>query len=231
MGRTRMSLIAAFLGSLLAVWGILGTGIWGSQTEQYIELADYKGISISRESILASEEMVQNQVKAYPPEYSEEEKEEIVTQIRNELEKKNLMELVWKRVREETVILGYPDDRMEECMDAYMAYFDELFQELGGDMKTFLAMQNLTEQDFERKLERVVKEDVAELMIIEAIARLEKLTIGENEYQEGLKALADDFGVDAGELEAKKEKKLVTRTLLRNKVLDYLANHAVVSSS
>lgn len=231
MGRTRMSLIAAFLGSLLAVWGILGTGIWGSQTEQYIELADYKGISISRESILVSEEMMQNQVKAYPPEYSEEEKEEIVKQIRIELEKKNLMELVWKRVREETVILGYPDDKMEECMDAYMAYFDELFQELGGDMKTFLAMQNLTEQDFERKLERVVKEDVAELMIIEAIARLEKLTIGENEYQEGLRALADDFGVDAGELEAKKGKKLVTRTLLRNKVLDYLANHAVVSGS
>lgn len=121
MGKKVTVLIAAFLGTLLTAWLILGENALGCGKKQYIKLAEYKGIKISGESIRVSDESVLNRLEAFPSESSDTKKEEMARQIRADMERKNLMEQVWGQVRKETLILKYPDDMMAECMNAYLA--------------------------------------------------------------------------------------------------------------
>lgn len=66
-------------------------------------------------------------------------------------------------------------------------------------------------------------------LVIDAIAKAENMTISDEEYQTGLEDLAKQYSADSAEdFEEQYGKDEVVNSLLYDKVLDYVAEQAVV---
>lgn len=117
---------------------------------------------------------------------------------------------------------GYPDELYEKCKKSYdevNAMYAEMF---GVSVEDFEVSEEETKE--------YVEELVYEKMVITAIAEKEKIEVTEDEYNDTIEALAEEYGYDSAEdFEADYTKDYLMEEFLSSKVLDFLLENAKIT--
>lgn len=117
---------------------------------------------------------------------------------------------------------GYPDELYDECKASYdemNAMYAEMF---GMDVSDF--------ESGEDETKAAVEEMVYEKMVITAIAEREKLEVTDEEYNDYLSSLAEEYSYDTPEeFEADYSKETIEEDLLTSKVLQFLLDNAKIT--
>lgn len=175
-----------------------------------------------------------------PPEYTDEfiksldneykTVEEYNEYLKKEIFKYKQTQEAWKTVVNNTVVIKYPDtvqkrvDEIREYYEYYTIYYgytsfnDFCIDALGQ-----------TEEEFNRINLESARDGVKQEMISQAIAGLEKIKLTKSDLDQGYANYAEYYGYDnTQDLFKDYDKNSITSSILLNKVMEYVAKHAVV---
>lgn len=172
---------------------------------------------------LTDEVIAANTSYATIAEYTDSVREEL--QLAKDNEK---LAGIWTKVKENTVINGYPEDKVAKYADEMKAYYQTMSQYYGMDVNTLISAYGMTEETFKTQCETYGQEETAKYMILSEIARLESIQISDEEYKEELeKALKTANMTQEELLEYYGGEAVVKENLLYNKVLKFLLEESV----
>lgn len=87
---------------------------------------------------------------------------------------------------------------------------------------------NMTEEEFNTQVEELAQFQLKSRLIIDAVTQAEQIGVTEEEYQEGLKSLASQYGAESAEaFEGTYGREMIEDTLIYDKTIDYLVEQAV----
>lgn len=137
---------------------------------------------------------------------------------------------VWDQLQSGSEILKYPETEYNEMYQNYVSYYTSLASEKGLSLNEYAADElGMSVSEFNDWLESEVKAYLKEEMILYAIARLEKLTVSEEEYQAGALRYAQNYGLSSvAELETYFDPANIRQNILFDKTLEYVASQATV---
>ena len=139
---------------------------------------------------------------------------------------------VWDVVYENTEVIKWPDEELSEryntLVDANQAYAEAL----GLNFQAYLNLyyEGMTEEEFFAAAKSESEEKIKGEMIVYAIARLENLSLSEEEYQERATEYATEY-YEMESLEAFEDtydKPLIRQTILSDLVHEFIVDHADV---
>ena len=138
-----------------------------------------------------------------------------------------LQEALLQQVIENSSILKYTqedyDAARERVNSIYMSYLDIFGMNDLDDVYEFLDM---TKEDVEEE----IQSSLYRTLIVNAIIKNEKLTVSEDEYEDGIRYYMEQTGAESKEelLETYGEEEIRT-TLLEDQALNFLVNHAQIT--
>lgn len=148
-------------------------------------------------------------------------------------------EQAWSYVYEASEIKDYPEQKLKDIKKRMNQSISYYLSQQGVSMEQYLEAQKLSQEEYDKQMEESAKQSLGNMLVYEAIAEKEKITVSEKEYQEDLKTVmtnnnledekaADEmfqsyYGTDA--------KAILMDDLLDNKVKDYLAGNVTEKSA
>lgn len=101
--------------------------------------------------------------------------------------------------------------------------------ELGDFLKYY--MNGITEEEFYQQAAERAENQLKSQLVIDAISDAEQITVTEEEYQEGLKGLADQYGAESPEaFEEQYGRETVEAGLIFDKTVDFVVGQAAAST-
>ena len=100
----------------------------------------------------------------------------------------------------------------------------------GVEMVEFLKyyMNGISEEEFYQQAAERAENQLKSQLVIEAIREAEQITVTEEEYQEGLKDLAEQYGAESPEaFEEQYGRETVEDGLIFDKTVDFVVEQAV----
>ena len=117
------------------------------------------------------------------------------------------------------------DSDIQSLVDTKTKQYESYASMYGMELADFLSAVGVSEDS----LKEDAQFQVQCALVIDAIAKAENMTISDEEYQTGLEDLAKQYSADSAEdFEEQYGKDEVVNSLLYDKVLDYVAEQAVV---
>lgn len=113
-------------------------------------------------------------------------------------------------------------DARTQDYETYASYFG-----LALDDYLLQAMQ-MTREDFDSEVEQWAEFQLKCTLAVDAIAKAENITVSEEEYQEGLQTLADDYAAESAEaFEEQYGRSTVENSLIYDKTIEFVTDRAV----
>ena len=117
------------------------------------------------------------------------------------------------------------DSDIQSLVDTKTQQYESYASMYGMELADFLSAVGVSEDS----LKEDAQFQVQCALVIDAIAKAENMTISDEEYQTGLEDLAKQYSADSAEaFEEQYGKDEVVNSLLYDKVLDYVAEQAVI---
>lgn len=139
-----------------------------------------------------------------------------------ETAKSTLQGNVWDALMKKCEVKKYPEDKMKEMTDNVNNQYASMAQMYG--MKS---AEELIQQAYGMTIEELVKNSIKQEFAVELIAQKEKLELTDKDYKAGLKQYAKQYGYeDTAEFEKQVGKENLKKTLLQDKVTDWLIGNA-----
>lgn len=159
-------------------------------------------------------------------EYEAQVKAELEKQA-EEAAKQEMENNLWSTVMENSEILKYPEEELNAKKQEMKDYYGQYAQTYGMELKDFLEMAGMTEEQFEEEVNTAAESAVGEELVMNAIADAEGLEISDSEYKEGAQMYVDNLGFqDVKTLEESYSPEIIRSSLLWQKVFDYLLDNA-----
>lgn len=144
-----------------------------------------------------------------------------------------IQEQAWSQVYQASKINEYPEQKLETVQNRMKQSITYYLTQQGTSMEDYLEAQNMTQEDFDSQMEESAKQTTGEMLVWEAIAEKQNLTVSDEEYQEDLKTVMTNNNLEdekaADELfqsyYGSNAKDILTEDLLDNKVKEYLAGN------
>ncbi len=138
---------------------------------------------------------------------------------------------VWPVVLENTVVKKFPEEELNEIYNQRLEFDKAYCELLGMNFQTYVDFYyGTTEEDYYTTVKQESEDRIKEEMIIFSIARLENLSLSEEEYQKGAEEYAKSEEYASVEaLEAFYDKDTIRKTLLTDKVIRLVAENADVT--
>ena len=121
------------------------------------------------------------------------------------------------------------EKELQSLKDTQIQQYETYASYYGVGLDEFLlsAMQ-LTREAFDEQINEMANFQLKCTLIVDAVAREEKLTLTDEEYKEGLESLAGEFNAESPEaFEKQYGRDMVENSLLYDKTVDFLTEHAV----
>ncbi len=142
-------------------------------------------------------------------------------------------EQAWSYVYEASKINEYPKQKLKDLTQRMSKSISYYLSQQGVSMEQYLEAQKMSQEDYDKQMEESAKQNLGNMLIYEAIAEKEKITVSEEEYQEDLKAVMENNNLKdekaADEMfqsyYGKNAKDILMDDLLNNKVKEYLAGN------
>lgn len=166
-------------------------------------------------------------VKEYKAEVKKQLEKESKENYQNQLNSQ-----VIQKVLENSEVLEYPEDEVEELRDETIEQSKMLAEYLNMEYEDYLQQNGVTVEEFEKQVENNVKENIKQTMVIKAIAEKEKIKITDEIYEEQLKEMAEAYGYeDVDALKEAAEEEDLKDIVLNNLVIKWLAEHCIQKAS
>lgn len=94
-----------------------------------------------------------------------------------------------------STVNNYPEEMMEEVKTQYRTPVLYYLKQQNLSLDDYLASQNMSSEDFEQQVETNAKKDLAQRLVINAIAEKENITVGKDEFKEMLDKYMKQFNV------------------------------------
>lgn len=145
----------------------------------------------------------------------------------------NRIAQVWEKVLEESEVLQTPQAEYDAKKADYTDYYTSQAEAEGQILNEYVSTAlGMTVKEFQDYLETAVQDALKEEMVLNYIARAEKITVTNAEYQAGAEEYASYYGLTSvEELEAFFSPEEIKQNLLFDKVLEFLADNAVITST
>lgn len=145
----------------------------------------------------------------------------------------NRISQVWDKVLTEAEVLQMPEAEQQAKLAEYTEYYTAKAEENGQILNEYVTETlGMTVKDFQDSLESEVSGVIKEEMVLYFIARTENIAVSAKEYEEGALEYASYYGLTTvQELEAYFSPEEITQNLLFDKVLEFLSEQAVVTST
>ena len=138
---------------------------------------------------------------------------------------------VWPQVLENTTVKKFPDGAVDEMVSSRLE-FDKAYSEIIGlNWDAYLNLYyNITDEEYQSQIREEVESRIKEEMVSFAIARLENISLSEEEYQELAAEYATKEGYASVEaLEAVYAKDSIRQTLMEDKVIRRIVDLADIT--
>lgn len=160
-------------------------------------------------------------------EYREEVKKNLEETAQSEYEN-NLINEIWTVVLENTEVLKYPEDEVEEMKNNVIEYYKSYAEAYGTEYETLIEEQmGQTVEEFETQIEEYAKASISQEMAIEAIADKEKIKMDDATYEKELEEIAATQGMDVETLKSSYEEDQLKSAALGNLVNDFLIKNCI----
>lgn len=100
----------------------------------------------------------------------------------------------WNQVLETSEIKEYPEEDIQEAIDAYKALNEEYIQQAEMDMSEFLKSQGITEEEYEEECRQYAESKVEQNLIVQYIMDQENLSFEDEDAEEIQKELIQQYG-------------------------------------
>lgn len=132
--------------------------------------------------------------------------------------------ILWQQVMDNAELKKYPEGEVEQQVQEATEFYTQVASVNGMELEDLLSSYyGMSVEDLQTQAEQVVKQKV----VINAIAEAEKLSISDEEYQQGLQQYASDYGFsDTSAFEEQYDKEEITLSLLFEKVMNFVVENA-----
>lgn len=142
-----------------------------------------------------------------------------------------VMDMAWENVYTASEINDYPEDLLKQVKKQYRTPIEYYLKQQGVELSGYLAMQNMTSEDFDQQVETSAKSDLGKRMVFNTIAYKENIVIGEDEFKEVLDTYLKEYSVESqdeldklfNEYYGSKSKSIINNEVLYKKVNEFLA--------
>lgn len=147
-------------------------------------------------------------------------KAEFEEYVRSSTRSNNIINKVWSKFVEECEVITYDETVMEEVNDYFETYLSSSY---GTTLDKYLEASGMTEDQWK---EEVIRPEVKNRMIINAIAKKEGLTLSDDEYKKEAESMAAQYGVDLETYESNYGgKDYVELTLTAQRVQEFVVDN------
>mgnify|MGYP001047267929 CR=1 FL=1 len=144
----------------------------------------------------------------------------------------SMQEEAWAKAVSNAKISSYPQEQLEECRKQFSSEYEAAAQEEKLSVTDYMEQHyGLSEEQYKEQLEKAAKDMLASEMVYQAIIKEEKLSLTDEEYEDGLKRYIDGEQYTSREelLERVGEERVRQRILYR-KAYYFVYEHAEVVS-
>ena len=162
---------------------------------------------------------------------------EELTKTNEETAEEEKKSAAWQKVLDNTEVISYPEDQIQEEITAYKDMYQSYADGYGVTLAEFLETYvGTTEEEFNLEIEEAAQSSVKARLVSEAIAEKEGLTLTDEEYNNELKEMAADYGFEDGDsfLAAYADSispEQIRNFLLQEKVVNFIAENAVITAA
>ncbi len=159
----------------------------------------------------------------------EEYREEMRTLLETEQEaykQKELLEVAWSKVLENTEVKSYPEERIAAEKQSFYDHYEAGAELYGMQFEDFLASMELTPEAFEEAITISAEANVREDLIVALIAETEGISFTDEEYAAEKEALAAEMSYDSvAEMEAEAPEDAIRRYIMRDTVKEWVVEN------
>lgn len=150
-----------------------------------------------------------------------------LTGVTEENQEQTRENLLFARIEENTKIKGYPEELVEQVVDASVEYLSESAKEIGTDLDTLLSeYYGMSAEDYYAFVRENTEVSLRQEMILCAIGDMEDIELEEEEFQEQLKLYAAEHGFETvEELLMQAEEGTLRVGFRMEKILNWLVEH------
>lgn len=160
-------------------------------------------------------------------EYKEEVKSEI-TKSNEEATRQTLQSEVLEALKKQIDVVKVPEKEAKEINEELVSQYESYASSYGMEFEDFLQQfMGMTKEQFDGQVQKVAEQSAEVYMACELISEKEKLTPTEEQYKQEYEKLAKQYGAESADefLEQYGEED-VKKSILQEKVVDYLIEHA-----
>ena len=156
-------------------------------------------------------------------------------EIRDLLEKNNeeyiqseLQDTVWQAVLDNTEVIEYPEDRLEEEKQHFYDYYQAGADYYEMEFADFLEGMEVTEEEFEEQVTEAARSNLKEDLTAELIAEKENISMTDEEYEKAKEDLAEEMSyTDVEQMEEEVDEKNIRSYILRDQVKAWTAENCI----
>lgn len=123
-----------------------------------------------------------------------------------------------------------PDEMIEDRIDESVRDFESRLKQQGLDMQSYLKYTNSTMADFRNSQKEQAEKAVRNRLALEAVARIEKIEVSEEEYEQKVNEMAELYKLEAEKIKELVPKKELFADLRVQKAIDFIVDNAKVKN-
>lgn len=162
-------------------------------------------------------------------EYKNEIKEQL-TKSREETYQTSINESAWNEVIANTEVKKYPEDQVSEKTETLISQYQSVAESSGVEYEEYIEQQTgMSTDEFKTQLEEVIKENLKQTMVSEAIAEKEKISLTDEEYEKKLEELVERYGFeDVDEIKALvPDEDDLKEMIINEMVMEWVGEHCI----
>lgn len=161
-------------------------------------------------------------------EYKEEVKDSL-TKSREENYQTSINEAAWNEVVTNAEVKKYPEDQVEEKTESLIEQYKSVAKSSGVEYEDYINQQTgMSVDDFKKQLQEVVKENLKQTLVSQAIAEKEKITLSDEEYEKKLEELVVRYGFEnVDEIKAIASEEDLKEMILNEMVMEWVGKNCI----
>lgn len=158
----------------------------------------------------------------------EEYKAEVKKQLEEETYQSALQSEVMEAFMNSVEIKELPEDEVNEQLDSINGYYKGMAAVYGMEFDDFLqTYMGMTEESYNEKAQEAAELAIKRRLACELLAEKKNLTPTDEEYEKAIAKYVEQSGTDADALKEQVGEDVLKRTVLQDKVAEYLAEKCV----
>jgi len=135
-----------------------------------------------------SDSFVKNNFKDFDKDYKNTAKD-YTRCVRNNL----IKSMAWEYVYTKSEVKEYPEDLLERIKAQYRTPVIYYLKQNGISLEDYLSRQSMTEEDFEKNIEKNAMDNLGKRLVFNAIAQKEGIGLEEDAYKEALESYLKEY--------------------------------------